>query len=265
MTMAVIDIIKRPTNIFLSTLRYIGQITLLLQQTLNLAFTKPFYGDRFLSQAKRVGPGSFAIAALVGFFVGMIIALQMAYQMVKLSAEIYIPNVVGVAVTRELAPVLTALIVAGRMGAGITAEIGSMVVTDQVDALRAFGVNPVKYLVVPRFLAMVVMLPILTVFADLLSILGGFVICYFKLAINPHMYFSMVFQSLQIKDIFVGLLKSLFFGMIIALVGCFQGLSVKGGAEGVGKATTVAVVVSFIMVIVTDCLFATIFYFVFNS
>lgn len=264
MTTVVDHIVKRPVNVFVSTVRYIGQVSILLNQTLSLAFTPPFHGQRFLSQAKRVGPGSFAISALVGFFVGMIIALQMAYQMVKLSAEIYIPNIVGVAVTRELAPVLTALIVAGRMGAGITAEIGSMVVTDQVDALRAFAVNPIKYLVVPRFLALVVMLPILTVFADLISILGGFVICYFKLSINANMFFSMVFQSLSLKDIFIGLLKSVFFGMIIAIVGCFQGLSVKGGAEGVGKGTTVAVVVSFIMIVVTDCLFATVFYFIFN-
>ena len=195
----------------------------------------------------------------------MIIALQMAYQMVKLSAEIYIPNVVAVSLTRELAPVLTALIVAGRIGAGITAEIGSMVVTEQVDALRAFAVNPVKYLVVPRFLALIIMLPILTIFSDLIGIFGGFVICVFKLSINASMYVNMVLDSLTMKDIATGLTKTVFFGMIIAIVGCHQGLTVKGGADGVGKATTVSVVRSFIMIIMMDCIFTTMFYFIFNS
>ena len=205
------------------------------------------------------------ISALVAFFVGMIIALQMAYQMVKLSAEIYIPNVVAVSMIRELSPVLTALIVAGRIGAGITAEIGSMTVTEQVDALKAFAVNPVQYLVVPRFLALMVMLPILTIFSDFIGIIGGFIICVFKLSITAPMYVNMVHESLAMKDMMTGLTKTIFFGMIIAIVGCHQGLSVKGGAEGVGKATTISVVRSFIMIIVTDCMFTTMFYFIFNS
>ena len=242
-----------------------GELSILWWHTILCAITPPFKGNRFLTQAKRIGPGSFLISALVAFFVGMIIALQMAYQMVKLSAEIYIPNVVAVSLTRELAPVLTALIVAGRIGAGITAEIGSMTVTEQVDALRAFAVNPVKYLVVPRFLALVLMLPVLTIFSDLIGIFGGFIICVNKLGITPAMYVNMVHESLTLKDIVTGLTKTIFFGMIIAIVGCHQGLTVKGGAEGVGKSTTVAVVRSFIMIIITDCMFTTMFYFIFNS
>ncbi len=264
-SLLVYNIITRPTTIFLDSVRYIGQLTLLLGQTLGWIFTPPFKGERILTQAKRIGPGSFFMAALIAFFVGMIITLQMAYQMVSLSAEIYIPNIVAVSITRELSPVLTALIVAGRIGAGITAEIGSMTVTDQVDALRAFAVNPVKYLVVPRFLALIVMLPILTVFADLIGILGGFVICVFKLSISPLMYMTMVLKSLAVKDVVTGLVKTIFFGMIIALVGCHQGLTVKAGAEGVGRATTVSVVVSFIMIIISDCMFAILFYFIFGS
>ena len=244
---------------------YIGQLSVLWAQTCVLSVTPPYKGMRSLIQAQRIGPGSFFIAALVAFFVGMIIALQMAYQMVKLSAEIYIPNVVAVSLIRELGPVLTALIVAGRMGAGITAEIGSMAVTEQVDALKAFAVNPVKYLVVPRFLALVVMLPILTVFADVVGILGGFVICVYKLAIGPQMYWNMVIQSVVYKDIVTGLTKTIFFGAVIALVGCHQGLNVKGGADGVGRATTVSVVISFILIIMTDCLFTMMFYFIFRA
>ena len=245
--------------------RYVGQLALLLMRIVSAAVTPPFSAYRILSQAKRVGPGSFAIACLVALFVGMIIALQMAYMMLKLSAEIYIPNVIAASLTRELGPVLTALIVAGRVGAGITAEIGSMVVTEQVDALKAFATDPVRYLAVPRFLALAVMLPILTIFAVLVGIFGGFLICNLKLSISSHMYWSMVSDSLTIKDIVTGLAKTVFFGMIIATVGCFEGLNVKGGADGVGLATTLSVVRSFILIIMFDCFFTFIFYFLFNA
>jgi phospholipid/cholesterol/gamma-HCH transport system permease protein len=256
------NVIAYPGSLFIRLLNYAGQLTLLLLETIYRIFVPPFHGSRVLSQAKRVGPGSFFIAALVAFFVGMIMALQMAYQMVEFKAEIYIPSIVSVSLTRELAPVLTALIVAGRVGAGITAEIGSMTVTEQVDALRAFAVSPVKYLVVPRFLAMVIMLPILTIFADLIGILGGFTICVYKLFISPSLYFSMMAQSLELNDIVTGLIKTICFGAIIALVGCHQGFRVRGGAEGVGRATTVSVVISFILIIMADCLFTTVFYFI---
>ena len=243
---------------------YLGELSLLFSQTFYWIFVPPYKGERILAQAKRAGPGSFFISSLVAFFVGMIMALQMAYQMVEFKAEIYIPNVVALSLTRELAPVLTALIVAGRIGAGITAEIGSMTVTEQVDALRAFAVSPVKYLVVPRFLALIIMLPILTIFADLIGIMGGFFICVYKLYISPSLYFSQIAQALQVSDMMTGLVKTIFYGAIIALVGCHRGFSVKGGAEGVGQGTTLSVVFSFILIIMADCLFTTIFYFIFK-
>ena len=246
-------------------LSYIGQLAILGGQAVYWAFTPPFKPYRFLVQAKRVGPGSFVISGLVSFFIGMIIALQMAYLMVQLSAEIYIPNVIALSLTRELAPVLSALIVAGRVGAGITAEIGSMVVSEQVDALKAFAVNPVKYLVVPRFLALIIMLPVLTIFADIIGIYGGYVICVKKLGINGVMYWQMVCDALQLKDVATGLLKTVFFAMVIATVGCHQGLNVRGGADGVGNATTASVVRSFILIIMVDCAFTFIFYFLFQS
>lgn len=257
--------ITQSGSVVIGLVRYLGELSILFAQTVRLIFTPPFKSERFFSQAKRIGPGSFFIAALVGFFVGMIIALQMAYLMTALSAEIYIPSVVAVSLTRELAPVLTALIVAGRIGAGITAEIGSMTVSEQVAALKAFAVDPVQYLVVPRFLSLIVMLPVLTIFADLVGILGGYVICVFKLSISPAMYWTMVWDSLAVKDVATGLVKTVFFGMIIAIVGCYQGLMVRGGADGVGRSTTVSVVHCFIMIIITDCMFTTMFYFVFNT
>lgn len=256
------NIIFYSGNIIFRFIRYVGEITLLFGRTMYHIFTPPFKTYRILSQAKRIGPGSFLIAALVAFFIGMIMALQMAYLMLEMSAEIYIPSVVAVSLTRELVPVLTALIVAGRIGAGITAEIGSMTVTEQVDALRAFAVNPVKYLVVPRFLGLVIMLPILTVFADLVGIMGGFVICVYKLYISPTLYFTMVTEALTVKDIVTGLTKTVCFGAIIALVGCHQGLNVESGAEGVGRSTTNAVVISFILIVIADCFFTTLFYFI---
>jgi phospholipid/cholesterol/gamma-HCH transport system permease protein len=257
--------IKKMRSVVEGYLRYVGDLSVLFLRIIIAAVTPPFSVYRILSQARRVGPGSFVIAALVALFVGMIIALQMAYMMLKLSAEIYIPNVIAVSLTRELGPVLTALIVAGRVGAGITAEIGTMVVTEQVDALKAFAANPVRYLAVPRFLALAGMLPVLTIFAVFVGIFGGFLICNFKLSISSHMYWSMVADSLAIKDIVTGLTKTVFFGMIIATVGCFEGLNVKGGADGVGRATTLSVVRSFILIIMFDCLFTFVFYFLFNA
>ena len=257
-------VVYRSGQIALNWIRYIGQLSVLWSETCANSVTPPFKGLRSLIQALRIGPGSFLISGMVAFFVGMIIALQMAYQMMQLSAEMYIPNIVAVALTRELAPVLTALIVAGRIGAGIAAEIGSMVVTEQVDALKAFAVNPVRYLVVPRFLGLVIMLPMLTMLSDLIGICGGYVICVYKLHIGHDMFWKMTFIALHKKDIITGLVKTIFFGMIIAIVGCHQGLTVKGGAEGVGKATTTAVVRSFILIIMTDCMITFIFYFLLN-
>ncbi|NTV28719.1 MAG: ABC transporter permease [Candidatus Omnitrophica bacterium] len=261
----VLRTLDRFTLLVADFFRYAGKLALLAYQVLHSLASKPFNWYRFLVQARRVGPGSFVIASLVALFVGMIIALQMAYMMVRLSAEIYIPNIIAVSLTRELAPVLTALIVAGRIGAGITAEIGSMVVTEQVDALKAFAVDPVTYLVVPRFLALSVMLPVLTIFAALVGIFGGFVICYFKLDISHFMYWQMVSDALAIKDVVTGLVKTVFFGMIIAVVGCFEGLNVRGGADGVGRATTLSVVRSFVLIIAFDCIFTFVFYFLFNA
>lgn len=249
----------------LSFLNYIGSLSILWIQTIQWTFSPPFNVYRIFLQSLRIGPGTFFIASLIALFIGIIISLQMAYMMLSLSAEIYIPKLVALAITRELAPVLTALIVAGRIGAGITAEIGSMVVTEQVDALKAFAVNPIRYLVVPRFWALVLMLPVLTIFADIIGILGGFIICYFKLHISGYMYWQMVVEALIVKDVMTGLIKTIFFGMIIAIVGCYEGLSCKGGAVGVGKATTMSVVRSFILIIMFDCFFTFIFYFLFNA
>jgi len=177
----------------------------------------------------------------------------------------YIASLVAFSMTRELGPVLTALIVAGRVGASITAEMGTMKVTEQIDALQTLATNPVKYLVVPRFLALIIMLPLLTLYADIIGILGGYIIGVGKLGISHAMYMKNTWDPLKYKDVYTGLIKSFFFGMIVCIVACFEGMNAEGGAEGVGRSTTSSVVVSFILIIVSDCFFTALFYFVGRS
>ena len=181
----------------------------------------------------------------------------------RLGSEMYIASIVALSLVRELGPVITALVVAGRVGAAITAEIGSMQVTEQIDALETLATNPIKYLVVPRLLALSLMLPLLTLYADIIGIIGGWFICVFKLGITSSLYLNITFDALLFKDVFSGLFKTVIFGMIIAFVSCYEGFNVEGGAEGVGMATTRAVVNMFIFIITADCFFTALFYFIF--
>jgi phospholipid/cholesterol/gamma-HCH transport system permease protein len=249
---------------FIDGARYIGGACILLAQTMFWLFSGPVKKKQVLDQMDKIGIKSLLIVLLTSLFTGMVLALQSAYQMQRMSAEMYIASLVSLSVVRELGPVLTALVIAGRVGASITAELGTMKVTEQIDALEALATNPVKYLVVPRFLALLVMLPVLTIYADMIGILGGYIIGVFKLGIGSNMYWRMTYDPLIFKDIFTGLIKSVAFGIIIAIVACFQGLNTEGGAEGVGKATTLSVVVSFIMIIAADCFFTAMFYFAFR-
>jgi phospholipid/cholesterol/gamma-HCH transport system permease protein len=251
----------RPFNKIVVFLEYLGGLVSLTMRTVMWIFIPPFSWKRLLQQTKNIGVDSLLIVSLVAFFTGVILALQTAYMMQKLSSEIYIASIVAVSLTRELGPVLTALIVAGRNGAAITAEVGTMNVTEQVDALTTLAVNPVKYLVVPRFLSLAIVLPILTIYSDLIGILGGALVCVNKLGISQRFYFGLTFDSLLLKDIFTGLFKTIFFGMIIAIVGCYEGFRVVGGAEGVGKSTTYSVVISFVLILASDCFFTALFYF----
>lgn len=242
---------------------YIGGVFHLLVSTMFQTFVPPFRRKEFFSQMYKVGVLSLPIVFLVAFFTGMVLALQSAYQLTKMNAQIYISGLVALSMVRELGPVLTALVIAGRVGASITAELGTMKVTEQIDALETLAANPVKYLVVPRFLALCIMLPILTIYADFLGIIGGYLIGVHKLLIGPTIYLQMTYDSLVFKDLFTGLFKSLIFAVIICIVSCYEGFRAEGGAEGVGKATTLSVVTSFILIIAADCLFTAVFYFMF--
>ncbi|MBN2831178.1 MAG: ABC transporter permease [Candidatus Omnitrophica bacterium] len=247
----------------ISFLYFVGGLANLTIKTIQLSFSPPYRKDRIFEQAKKTGLGSLPLVSLIALFIGFIFALQTAYFMQRIGSELYIASLVALSIVRELGPVITALVVAGRVGAAITAELGSMQVTEQVDALETFATNPVKYLVVPRFLALSLMLPILTLYADAIGIFGSYLICVFRLGISSSMYLRVTFESLWYKDIFTGLFKTIFFGMIIAIISCYEGFNVKGGAEGVGRATTRSVVFSFIMIIVADCIFTALFYFIF--
>jgi phospholipid/cholesterol/gamma-HCH transport system permease protein len=239
-----------------------GSLGLLLAQTLGGCCTRPLRGRAVIYELWKIGVQSWFIVAVSSLFIGMVLAFQSAYQMQKLAAEVYIASLVSLSVVREIGPVMTALIVAGRVGSSIAAELGTMKVTEQIDALQTLAADPVRHLVVPRFVAMIIAVPLLTLWADAIGIFGGFLIGTLKLSILPSLYWKMTTIPLVFKDLASGLLKSLIFGVIICIVSCFEGFRTEGGAEGVGRSTTNAVVTSFLLVIAADCLFTALFYFV---
>ena len=243
---------------------YTGRISILFAETIKWMFVPPLVKKRhFFSQMEKIGVDSLPIVFMTAFFTGMVLALQGAYQMQKIDARAFVANLVSLSMLRELGPVLTAIVVAGRVGASITAELGTMRVTEQIDALETMATNPIKHLIVPRFAAIMIMLPLLTVYSDLIGILGGYIVGVFKLGIGSRMYINMTFTPLVLKDFFTGIMKSICFAALIGIISCYQGFATEGGAEGVGRATTFSVVLSFIMIIAADCLFTALFFFAF--
>lgn len=238
-----------------------GGIAYLLRDTVVAIFRSKIRWKATLDQMNKIGVTSLPLVFLTALFTGVVLSLQSAYQLKLFAAQQFTSDLVSLSMTRELGPVLTAMVIAGRVGAAIAAELGTMKVTEQIDAMRALAVNPVRYLVVPRFLAGFLMLFILTIYADVIGILGGYLICVFKLGISSHQYIKRSIHVLMIKDIFTGLIKAFFFGGIISLVGCYFGFKAQNGAEGVGRATTLAVVTILILIIASDAIFTAIFYF----
>ena len=214
-----------------------------------------------LVQAVRAGDGSLPLVGLICFLVGMIMALQSAYQLRTYGAVDLVSSLVAVSISRELAPLLAAIVVAGRFGSAIAAELGTMRVSNEIDALEVMGIDPISFLVVPRLVALLITLPCLTIFADLIGILGGLFVGVEVLDLGIGAYLEDTVDSLVLQDIYTGLVKSVAFAAIIGLVGCHQGLTTSGGAEQVGRATTSAVVRSIVLVIFAD-LFVTAWFFV---
>jgi phospholipid/cholesterol/gamma-HCH transport system permease protein len=250
----------------LEVLRYIGGLHHLAVDTLYWTFIAPLRGKGLrwkssIHQMVLIGYNSLPIVMIIGFFIGMILALQGANELKRFGAIRFVVNLVAVSMTRELGPLITAIIVAGRSGSAFAAELGTMKVSEEIDALQTMGLNPTKFLVVPKLVATVVMLPALTTMANLSGIIGCMVFSMYEIGLNPQTYFPAVRDALQLSDIFTGLVKSIIFALLITKIGCYEGFSVSGGAEGVGKATTASVVKSIFMIIVADLVFTSIFYY----
>ena len=220
----------------------------------------PFYGRLFGKAVLEIGYFSLPVVALTAVFTGMVLALQSYTGFARFSAQGAVANLVVLSVTRELGPVLAGLMVAGRIGAAMAAELGTMRVTDQIDALTTLSTNPMKYLVAPRLLAGIVALPFLVLIADILGVLGGFIVSTLKLGFNPSTYLTNTMNFVQTEDVVSGLVKAAVFGFLITLMGCYQGYHSKGGAQGVGAATTAAVVGASIMILAFDYVLTEMFF-----
>lgn len=247
----------------------VARLSLLFQNAFYWSFLAPLAGkpglrrENFSSQLLFMGNQSFLIVALVSASVGAVLALQAAYQLRQFGALIYTGGLVSVSMARELGPVVTAIVISGRVGASVTAELGTMKVQEEIDALTTMGIPPLPFLAVPRILALLVMLPCLTVLGLAVGVFGGFLIGTLGLGISAGLYLQESFDALVPKDILTGLAKSFAFALLVGLISCYKGLSVEGGAEGVGRATTQSVVLSIISIIVADCLLTALFFYVF--
>lgn len=239
---------------------FFGGTFLLTVDSFRQLFRRPFQGRELVRQTWLVGVKSMTIVLVTSTFVGMVLALQFAYGLARFGAKLYVAKLVGLSLVREMGPVLTSLLVGGKVGAGMTAELGSMSVTEQIDAIRALGANPVKKLVVPRVLAMTLMMPLLAVYADFVGVFGGLVVCMTDIGMKPRFYFTSMSESVMIHDVVHGAMKTLFFGFFIGIIGCYNGLKTQGGTEGVGSATTITVVMVSITILVSDYFLTKLFF-----
>lgn len=243
----------------LNILEYFGSVAILVYQTFYQLKKMPRIAH-ILKQMAHLGVDTLPIVLLTMLFTGMVITLQTANEFIKYGAQSTVGGIVAIAMGRELGPVLTGVVAAGRVGAAITAEISTMKVTEQIDALRVMATNPVRYLVVPRLIACMVMLPLLVVFADVIGTIGGYLVATTYPEINSVTYIESIKSFTVVHDVTGGLMKSIFFGAIIAIIACHEGLNAPNGAEGVGKATTSSVVVSIIVIFIANCFLSLILY-----
>jgi phospholipid/cholesterol/gamma-HCH transport system permease protein len=247
-----LDFLKTPVETFQEFLFLSGR-------AFRNIFRSPHYAEDIILQMDAIGVGSLFIVSLIGFFSGVVMALQMSRALATYGAQGQIGQIVSITLVRELGPVLASLLVAGRNASGIASELGSMRVTEQIDAMRALGTDPIQKLVTPRLIAMAFVLPLLTIIADFLGLIGGYFIAYSMLNITTSQYWSTAWRILEYNDITQGLVKPFLFAIVIALVGCYYGINTTGGTQGVGRSTTKAVVVAsvwiFIITAMLDPLF----------
>lgn len=241
-----------PTEFAKEKVESVQDYLLLAFRSVANIFRKPLYMADIVQQADQIGVGSLPIVVLTGFFTGGVLALQTSNTLERFGSLTLVGQLVSTSMVRELGPVLTGLMVAGRNSSGMASELGSMVVTEQIDAMRALGTDPMKKLVTPRVMATVFMLFFLSIISDLVGLAGGLMVARLLLNLDAHQYWSSAWQSLVFQDIFMGLLKPVMFGFIIATVGCYYGMTARGGTQGVGRATTQAVVAASVFILVTD-------------
>ncbi|MFT8676361.1 MAG: ABC transporter permease [Acetobacter sp.] len=256
----VLDLVAGIGRATLSFIRAAGALALFALEGLSHIVRPPFHARVFLTCFVETGFFSLPVVALTAIFSGGVIALQSYTGFAQYHAQSAIAGIVVLAVTRELGPVLAGLMVAGRVGAAMAAQIGTMRVTDQIDALSTLSTNPMKYLVAPRLLAGLVALPLLVLIADVLGVAGGFMVAVVKLGFSPPAYITATLNAVKFEDVSVGLVKAALFGFLIALMGCYHGYNSKGGAQGVGSATTAAVVAASILLLAFDYLITDLFF-----
>ena len=237
---------------FIFIIEEFGKIFFLFLSTVSWLFRPPFRFHVIFKQMEFVGVGSLPVVLITGAFTGMVLAIQTYYGFRMFGGESLVGAIVALSMTRELGPAITALMVTGRTGSSMAAEIGTMRVTEQIDALYTMSVNPVQYLIMPRVLAGIVMLPILTVTSDFIGILGGYFVGVHVLKVNSGIFVARIIEFVNIYDVLNGLIKSAFFGFILSLVGCYKGFYTTGGAAGVGRATTQAVVYASVSILISD-------------
>ncbi|MEM7173376.1 MAG: ABC transporter permease [Pseudomonadota bacterium] len=245
---------------FLGFLAAAGRLAIFTITAVWHCLRPPFYPRLLLRQMVEIGYYSLPVVGLTAIFTGMVLALQSYTGFARFSAESAIPNVVIVSITRELGPVLAGLMVAGRVGAAMAAEIGTMRVTEQIDALNTLATNPFKYLIAPRILAGMTMLPLLVVVADIIGVFGGYLVSVHKLGFNPAIYIKNTIEFMQFQDVFSGLVKAAVFGFVVTLMGCYHGYNSRGGAQGVGAATTNSVVSASILILCFNYLITELFF-----
>ncbi|HLF58539.1 MAG TPA: ABC transporter permease [Alphaproteobacteria bacterium] len=247
-------------RVFLSFLEATGRLSLFTGAAVSYCVVPPFYPRLILRQMVDIGYYSLPVVGLTAIFTGMVLALQSYTGFSRFEAESAIATVVVLSMTRELGPVLAGLMVAGRIGAAMAAEIGTMRVTEQIDALTTLSTNPLKYLVAPRLIAGLTMLPLLVLVADVIGVFGGFVVSTYKLGFNPAAYLKNTFDYLENIDVISGLVKAAVFGFIVALMGCYSGYNSRGGAQGVGAATTTAVVSASVLILCFNYIITELFF-----
>jgi len=260
------EIVSQLGSSTLDAFSYLGSLASLGARAAYYTLAAPFQGkpvrlERAMSQAMETGVRALPILSLITFFIGLIMALQAAYELRRFGAISAVATAVAVTMSRELGPLVTAIVVIGRSGSAFAAEIGTMKVSEEIDALETMAISPIRFLVAPKFLAMAVMLPCLTIWANVMGILGGSLFGVAQADFTLVRYIKASIDSLFLRDIVTGLIKSVMFGITIAAVGCFEGLSTGGGAEQVGRSTTRAVVMSIFLVVAVDLLFTTLFFF----